>query len=266
MPQKKSLNRSDDSNVVGATNNAAVWLAGIGLVLALAAALMGLTSGIGYRLGGWDLRTGIAMIRWAFWIALAAIATALGALAVARSPRPPATLLSAFLGLAIAGATAYVPWNLWRTLKSVPPIHDITTDTENPPAFVAAAALRKPGDHSPAYAGPAAEQQRQAYPDIAPLIVKASKEDAFDAARSALTAMGLEIIDADPSEGRLEATDTSLLFGFKDDLVVRVTGTAEGTRIDVRSQSRMGRSDLGVNAKRVRTFLRELGARLEARR
>lgn len=72
----------------------------------------------------------------------------------------------------------------WRLARSVPPIHDIITGTENPPAFVAMAALRNSTGHPPAYAGPrVAEQQRQAYPDIAPLIVKASKEDAFDAAR-----------------------------------------------------------------------------------
>lgn len=245
-------------------SRAAARLAGLGLGLALAAATVGLASGIGHRLGWWHYATGIPMLRWAFWIALAAIAPAALALVVARAGR---VVPMALLGLAVAAVTAYLPWSHWRLARSVPPIHDITTDTEHPPAFVAAAALRKPGDHSPAYAGPAAaEQQRQAYADIAPLIVKASKEDAFDAARSVLAAMGLEIIDADPSEGRLEATDTSLLFGFKDDLVVRVTGTAEGTRIDARSQSRVGRSDLGVNAKRVRTFLRELASRLEAER
>lgn len=78
--------------------------------------------------------------------------------------------------------------------------------------------------------------------------------------------MGLEIVDADPAGGRLEATGTSLLFGFKDDVVVRVTGTAEGAQVDVRSKSRVGLSDLGANARRIRTFLRELSIRLEQQR
>lgn len=111
------------------------------------------------------------MLRWAFWIALAAIVPAALALIVARSGR---VVPMALLGLAIAAVTAYLPWSYWRLAKSAPPIHDITSDTENPPAFVATAALREPTDNPPAYAGPhVAEQQRQAYPDIAPLIFNA---------------------------------------------------------------------------------------------
>jgi hypothetical protein len=121
------------------------------------------------------------MLRWAFWIALAAIAPAALALVVARAGW---VVPMALLGLAVAAVTAYLPLSHWRLARSVPPIHDIITGTENPPAFVAMAALRNSTGHPPAYAGPrVAEQQRQAYPDIAPLIVKASKEDAFDAAR-----------------------------------------------------------------------------------
>jgi uncharacterized protein (DUF1499 family) len=74
--------------------------------------------------------------------------------------------------------------------------------------------------------------------------------------------MGLEIVDANPGEGRIEAVDTTLLYGFKDDIVVRVQEGAEGTRVDVRSMSRVGKSDLGMNAKRIRTFLARLRAGL----
>jgi uncharacterized protein (DUF1499 family) len=74
--------------------------------------------------------------------------------------------------------------------------------------------------------------------------------------------MGLEVVDADAAEGRIEATATSLLFGFKDDVVVRVVPAPGGTKVDVRSQSRVGRSDLGVNAKRVRAFQEKLKASL----
>ena len=72
----------------------------------------------------------------------------------------------------------------------------------------------------------------------------------------------MEIIDANPAEGHIEAVDTSLLYGFKDDMVVRIQESGEGTRVDVRSMSRVGRSDLGVNAKRIRTFMARLRASL----
>jgi uncharacterized protein (DUF1499 family) len=70
--------------------------------------------------------------------------------------------------------------------------------------------------------------------------------------------MGWQIVDANASEGRIEATDTTFWFGFKDDIVIRVAATSGGSRIDVRSVSRVGRSDVGTNAKRIRCYLKRL--------
>jgi uncharacterized protein (DUF1499 family) len=75
---------------------------------------------------------------------------------------------------------------------------------------------------------------------------------------SAARSLGWQVIDANEKEGRIEATDTTFWFGFKDDIVVRITPTAGGSRIDVRSVSRVGRSDLGTNAKRVRGYLKKI--------
>ena len=72
--------------------------------------------------------------------------------------------------------------------------------------------------------------------------------------------MGWEIAAAVPQELRIEAIDTSLLFGFKDDVVIRVTSQADGSRVDVRSLSRVGGSDFGVNAKRVNNFMAKLAS------
>jgi len=66
--------------------------------------------------------------------------------------------------------------------------------------------------------------------------------------------MGWRVVSSAPAEGRLEASDTTRWFGFTDDIVVRVTAAPNGSRIDVRSASRVGRSDLGVNARRIRAF------------
>ena len=101
-------------------------------------------------------------------------------------------------------------------------------------------------------------QQQEAYPDLAPLLTPAPKDKVFDAAKATLTAMGLTLSDTDPAAGRIEATQKTFWYGFTDDVVVRITETPEGTRVDVRSKSRVGRSDLGQNAKRIRTFLAKL--------
>jgi hypothetical protein len=136
-------------------------------------------------------------------------------------------------------------------VSSVPYIHDITTDVGNPPEFVAARALRKEGDHPVAYDGPeVGAQQKEAYPDLAPLITKAPKEQVFDVAKSTLASMGLEITDANPADGRLEGVDTTLLYGFKDDMVVRIQGPAGYSGRPFEIAGRAQRS--GVNAKRIR--------------
>ena len=139
----------------------------------------------------------------------------------------------------------------------VPPIHDITTDTDDPPAFVAAVPLNTPGrtDYDPVVA----EQQRAAYPDLGPAMLPAAPADAFDRALAVVDEMGWELLAADAVDLRIEATDRSFWFGFPDDVVVRVAADGEaGSRVDVRSLSRVGGGDLGVNARRVREFVAAL--------
>ena len=235
-----------------------------GLVLAVLCAAIAVFSGIGYRLGLWHFRTGFGILKFAFYAAFAAGAVSLAGL-ILSAGRRPGILFMGLLGLAISALTAYMPWTYSRTVASVPRIHDITTDIVNPPKFIAAAKLRKEGDHSVEYESTQiGAEQKEAYPDIEPLVTKAPKDKVFEAARQVLSSMGLAIVDVSPGEGRIEAVDTSLLYGFKDDVVVRVQETPEGTRVDVRSMSRVGKSDLGMNAKRIRTFLVRLRANLPA--
>jgi uncharacterized protein (DUF1499 family) len=156
-------------------------------------------------------------------------------------------------------AAAVVPLQLLRTARAVPPIHDITTDTADPPAFEAVLPLRADASNPVEYAGEeVAEQQRQAYPEVQPLLLDDPPARAFERALAAARDMGWEIVDADPGRGRIEATDTTLWFGFKDDVVVRVRPDGNGSRIDVRSLSRIGGSDLGANAARIRAYLARL--------
>jgi len=232
-------------------------LAYAGLALAVLCVAAAMASGLGYQAGLWHFRTGFLILRTAFFVSLAAGVLSILGIVLSRGTRAP--LVSGLVGLVIALGFAYVPWQWKQTLDALPYIHDISTDTDNPPQFIAAAQLRKEGDHPVAYDGPeVADQQKSAYPDLAPLVTALPKDKVFEAARQTIQDMGLQLTGADLAAGRLEASDTSFWYGFTDDLVVRVAETPQGTRVDVRSKSRVGRSDLGQNAKRVRAFLQRL--------
>jgi uncharacterized protein (DUF1499 family) len=146
--------------------------------------------------------------------------------------------------------------------SDVPPIHDITTDTANPPAFVAIVPLRENAPNGYEYgvseAWPAEKlgaTTMEAYPGLKPIESDLSVADAVDRTEAALQAMGLEIVAVDKEAGLVEATATTFWFGFKDDMVVRIVGNGEGSRIDLRSMSRVGQSDVGANAARITDFV-----------
>lgn len=242
-------------------NKIAKLLSLVGLVVAICCVLAALGAGLGYRFGWWHFRTGIATLGYVFWVAAGTAAFCAVAVLLAAVRADAGAIVTGLAGLAIAGVTAWVPYDLRMTANADPPIHDITTDVANPPQFVRVAASRKPDDHPVAYDGPGvAEQQRKAYPDLALLVLKAPRDKVFAAAQGALASMGLELVEADAAQGRIEATATSLLFGFKDDVVVRVADKPGGTKVDVRSKSRVGRNDFGMNAKRIRAFQAKLKA------
>jgi uncharacterized protein (DUF1499 family) len=142
--------------------------------------------------------------------------------------------------------------------RDKPPIHDITTHPDNPPAFVAVLPMRTGAPNPPEYAGGyVAEQQRRAYPDIQPLNMPLPRGEAFDRALAAVRDLGWNVVANDREAGRIEAVDTTFWFGLEDDVVIRVreAGASGSTRIDVRSKSRVSVADLGANAKRIRALL-----------
>ena len=149
---------------------------------------------------------------------------------------------------------------LWLRQGQVsPPIHDITTDTDNPPLFVDILPLRAGAPNPPEYAGSeVAEQQLAAYPEIESLELDVSPAQAMALAESAARAMEWELITVAPGEGRLEAVATTAWFGFKDDIVVRIVESGDGSLVDVRSKSRLGLSDVGTNARRIRAFMAQM--------
>ena len=237
-------------------------LAMVAVGLAAAAGVVLAAAGPGHRLGWWGFRAGLGALKGT--VLGAALAAALGALAVATGLAGGGrgvTLVGA-AAIAIALATLWLPVGMLRVARTVPPIHDITTDTERPPAFVAVLSRRRDAANSADYGGAdLAAKQRGAYPDVVPADLAVPPARAFASAADAARALGWEIVAEAPTEGRLEATDTTPWWGFKDDVVVRVVPRGEGSRVDVRSVSRVGISDLGVNAARIRRFLAELRAR-----
>ena len=228
-----------------------------GFVLALLAGGLELFAGFGNREGIWDFRRGISLLRLA---AYGGIAGGLISLAGCFAARPGAGrrgLVLAIGGFLIALVVSGIPWSLQRLAGRVPAIHDITTDPDDPPRFVELLSLRKTAANEAEYGGPEiAAKQRAAYPDIVPLELSLSPAEAFQAALSAARGLDWQVAAADKQSGRIEATATTFWFGFKDDLVVRVVPTPKGSRIDIRSVSRVGKSDLGANARRIRAFLK----------
>ena len=160
----------------------------------------------------------------------------------------------------IAAAIAfYLPYSQYQVAQSVPPIHDISTDLANPPEFVAIAPLRADAPNPVEYAGPeTAEQQREAYPDLQTYTTQQDVDALFAQALQVANDMGWEIVEANEDAGRIEATDTTTWFGFKDDVVIRIQTVDGETQLDIRSKSRVGRSDVGKNADRIREFLAAL--------
>jgi len=145
-----------------------------------------------------------------------------------------------------------------RPGADLPRINDITTDTADPPSFVAALEVPENRDRDMAYPAGFAEQVKAGYPDLAPIRVSGSPAEVVERARTTAEALGWEIVDVDAEAGRLEARQVSRLFMFVDDVVVRVRPRAGGSLVDVRSKSRDGRGDLGANAARIRQFTAEL--------
>ncbi|MSO97552.1 MAG: DUF1499 domain-containing protein [Rhodospirillaceae bacterium] len=182
--------------------------------------------------------------------------------------RNPQALVAIVVGLVVF----YVPFSMSR--GGFPPIHDVTTDIENPPAFVDALALRQStgatnvAEYVRVVKRPngtelnVPELQQKAFPDIQPVKMDVPPAEAYAKAMAAVKKMKWTIIADKPGEGRIEASDKTAWFGFIDDVVIRVQPDGAGSRVDVRSVSRIGFGDVGKNAKRIRAYVLNLtGAR-----
>ena len=229
--------------------------------LALGIAALGLAvlaiAGPAHRMGA-SLITALAIMRWAAYIGGGAALVSIVAGVLSYRVRGWLKLSVAAVSLVIALTTVGIGVSWQQRAASAPAIHDITTDLENPPTFTAVLARRGNAPNRLERTPQLADLQRQGYPDLAPITLSTKPERAFDRALAVAQSQGWEIVTADKSAGRIEATETTRWFGFVDDMAIRLTPWGAGTRIDVRSVSRSGLNDVGRNADRIRRFLKEL--------
>jgi hypothetical protein len=239
-----------------------VRVAQVGLGLAIAAAIALALAPLGYRFGWWSLSVSFYyLIGGAIIVgALALVVSLAGAFLTRRGPGARG-FGTALAGVVLAVIVGGYPAAQLAKARRVPPIHDVTTDTANPPVFVALAQVRRAAPNGLDYAGSmVAELQKQAYPDVTTLRSALPPADLFARATKAAAEAGWDVVDTAPQDGRIEATATTRMFGFKDDVVIRVRAAEKGSELDMRSMSRLGQSDVGANAARIRAFFEKLRA------
>jgi uncharacterized protein (DUF1499 family) len=253
------LKEPEDKKTVSGTSGFILVPALLGIVLAIVAALLAMGAGLGSSVNWWNFRTGFTILRWSAYLAIVAglMSAAGGIVALFRGGKTALFLSIAGFLLSVVVIGTAGSW--WAIAKRVPTIHDISTDTENPPSFVVIPSIRKNAQNSLEYGGPeVARLQHTFYPDIKPLLLAVPIDKAFENALVAAQLMGWQIIVADRIQRRIEAVATTRWFHFKDDVAIRLSESDGQSRVDVRSVSRVGKSDIGTNARRIRAYLKIL--------
>jgi len=215
---------------------------------------------IGFRVGLYEFGTGFRILNYTFYLAAAVFVAGIVLFFIHRNSKPASSR-----GAIIAVAISLIPilglGSQVFVAKSVPGIHNISTDTVDPPQFNAVVALRGEGTNPLEYKienGNLTEIQKNAYPNIKTITANTNVQDAFNKAVNIAEDLGWIIISKDQANGIIEATQTTTLWQFKDDIVIRIRANAQTpdmTDVDLRSVSRIGRSDLGANANRIQRFI-----------
>lgn len=233
----------------------------LGTILLIIAVVALLAIGLmmfGARLGFWEPIVGFGLIR-TYMNPIAYGVIGLGVIGLIHqlvTRNRSGAVKAAIAGLIGLGLLAPTIYGQIQPTVRVPPIHDISTDTDNPPVFMVLDETRAGAKNTLVYGGPeVAAQQTKAYPDIAPIQSDKPAPEAFAEALRVGKAMGWEIVAQDADNLRFEATARTPVYQFADDIVVVVTAVNDASRVDIRSVSRVGRSDRGVNAARIREFV-----------
>jgi uncharacterized protein (DUF1499 family) len=241
------------------STRAALFAFGIVVASAFLFRLFGLPTPVAFNL--FALAMGLAGLS----IACALVA----AIIIWRTGRPGTARVLFGVCLSIGLLCIPLLYTMW--LRDYPLLNDLTTDFDNPPAFSAIAKLRGPGDNRVTYHRKRlADEQARAYPDIRPMRIERSVEEAHALVVDAVKRLKMDIVreDAPDAEtgtpGEIEAVDRTLVMGWYEDFALRVTGDAESARVDIRAASRFGRADMGTNAEGIRELVKEIQARVDA--
>jgi uncharacterized protein (DUF1499 family) len=242
------------------TNPASHRLARLAFYLACFAAVTVAACGPAHRYLHVDLDITLIVFRFGFYLAAGAVALALATVVPTRPGDRRRGFVAALLAVAVGVAAAWSPAQWLLQARAAPRINDVTTDPANAPVMVVTQQMRNGAPNPPGYPGrPVAMLQQAAYPDIQPVLIAAAPAEAFRKVDAVAMALGWEIVARAPADGRIEATDTSEWFGLTDDIVIRIRSAGNGgSRIDIRSKSRVGESDFGTNARRIRAFIERL--------
>lgn len=249
-----------ESSIRAMGRSRGMGFAKLGLGLSVLCVALVIATVLAYRGGTLSVRDAFGYIEWIVYGGMAATLVSLGGLFQALRAKRVAATTMAGLGIVVALLIVWVPYSNRVALRASPRLSDITTDTRNPPAFVKTAALRRStkARNPMTYVQAKAKLQKSHYPDIKPVLVALPPDRAFARALAVVEKFGLTLVASDKAAGRIEAFDTSLIFGFIDDVVIRVKADGAGSRIDIRSSSRVGRRDAAVNANRVRKLMAAL--------
>ncbi|MGM0546154.1 MAG: DUF1499 domain-containing protein [Bacteroidota bacterium] len=240
-------------------NKISKWVWG-SVGFSITGAVLLVLSGYGYQWGWWELSTALIwLLPGSSILALIGFALAMVFGALRRNNPNVKGVVPAAIGLVLSIAVISVIGYWFAESQQYPPIHDITTDIENPPEFKAIVPLRADAANDTTYGDQdKADIQRETYPDIETLYLDVGYDQAFDRALDAAKQMPWEeIVTQDKQAGLIEAYDKLPWFGFIDDVVIRVDSaeTDDRSKIDVRSVSRIGKGDIGVNAHRIHDYL-----------
>ncbi len=217
---------------------------------------------LGTKFGIWPFTGGFLLLAGGTILATVAVLGGVVALIIANRNGLVGERPAIYMGMVVGALVLAFMGMQYNRASSVPPIHNISTDVSDPPAFDKIVALRGEANPLEYDAAKLAEPQQAANPWVKSLESPAQPDAAFAAAVAALDGMGLEVVNQDPASGRIEATDTTFWFGFKDDVVVRIRPNGAGSTIDARSVSRVGQSDLGLNAQRIGRLFEAINAGL----
>ncbi len=242
------------------TRTVVAWLTLAVAILTSIAAAVGV---YGYRAGWWGLISGRTIATVAIAVGLAAGLVALIAIVFPPYRKPLLPRLAAAAAVVVSVVAAIPGAIEYRTPLAAARIHDISSDVGNPPVFMDLVAVRGEVTNPPDYPGTEfARAQQQWYPDIKPVRLDVPPEQAFVKVRALVQDLGWQIVADVPDQGRIEAVATTRWFGVKDDVVIRVSWIDKGSRVDIRSKSRIARNDYGgdhgENARRVQAFLKRL--------